>query len=138
MAVSNSASDVLVSHHSKICKVLATSESTLLSLTIELYEKEVVDIQTKSHIRSKSGLEAADSLLDFIRMRVDNEPKILQIVFKAMQENVSLKDIVDQMKSWKRDMQGKMLFTALCTFHYRIIIILLYVTIILFISREEI
>ena len=112
MAVANlRAKDILVSHRSEISKVLTVSETTLLSLTVKLYEKQIVDDLTKAEIISQTGVRAANTLLDLIELRVKYKPQLLHTVFDAMKENMALKDIVEQMENWKSediDMQGKM------------------------------
>ena len=104
MAVANSksvVSDVLVSHHNDICKVLAVSETTLISLAVELYAKRIIDIDTKSAVISKGGYKGADALLDIVKMGVDFKPGILLSVFDAMQKMNVLKDIVEKMQKWE-------------------------------------
>ena len=114
MAVANSksvASDVLVFHHNDICKVLTVSQTTLFSLAGELYAKRIIDIRTKSEVISKGGYKGADTLLDLVKMKVDNKPRILPRVFEAMQKHEALKDIVEKMENWEedKDVQGKCL-----------------------------
>ena len=47
---------------------------------------------------SRGGCEGPDILLDYLELRVDSNPTMLQFVLEAMQENESLTEIVDQMK----------------------------------------
>ena len=97
-------SDVLVSRHSDVCSTLSVSETTLESLTGKLFQLRIVDRSTKTAVMSKAGYKGADTLLDYVEMRVDNNPEILQSVFEAMSECESLKEIVHQMKrKWESE-----------------------------------
>ena len=91
-------SDVLISRHKDICSTLSVSETTLESLTGKLFQLRIVDRSTKTAVMSKAGYKGADTLLDYVEMRVDNNPEILHSVFEAMRESESLKEIVEQME----------------------------------------
>ena len=93
-----SPSDVLVSDHNDICKILDASETTLISLTGKLFQLRIVDRPTKIDIMSKGGYIGADTLLDHVETRVDNNPQVLITVFEAMRENTALKDITEQLE----------------------------------------
>ena len=103
MASKLDASDVLVSHHNVICNVLNISKTTLISLTGKLFEDRIVDRATKIAVMSKGGYEGADTLLDHVETRVDNNPELLHTVLEAMRELEALKDVVEQMDNWKRE-----------------------------------
>ena len=95
------ASDILVTHHDDLCKALTVSETALFSLTGNLYSKRILDFRTKSEIISKGGYKGADTLMDYLEMRVDNNSAMLYNVLQAMRELEDLKDIVDKMDSWE-------------------------------------
>ena len=95
------ASDILVTHHDDLCKALTISETTLFSLTGKLYSKRIVDFRTKSEITSKGGYKGADTLMDYLGLRVDNNSNMLYYVLQAMRELEALKDIVEKMESWE-------------------------------------
>ena len=104
------ASDVLVSHHDEMWKILNVSKITLLSLAVKLYAKRIIDIHTKSLVTTKGGYEEANTLLDHIKLKVDSKPEILPTVFEAMREHETLKDIVEKMEKWQgedKNVQGK-------------------------------
>ena len=103
MASKLDASDILVSHHNVICKVLSVSKTTLISLTGKLFEVRIVDRATKIAVISKGGYEGADTLLDHVEIRVDNNPQLLHTVLEAMRELKALKDVVEQIDNWKGD-----------------------------------
>ena len=92
-------SDFLISHHNDICSTLSVSKTTLVSLTGKLFQLRIVDRSTKTAVVSKGGYKGADILLDFVEMKLDNNPEILESVLEAMQENESLKEIVWQIKT---------------------------------------
>ena len=93
---------VLVTHHNLICNVLSVSETTLISLTGKLFSKHIVDRHTKNLVVSTGGYRGAEILLNHVEVRVKNKPQILHTILTAMQEQEALKDIVEQMKKWKR------------------------------------
>ena len=95
------ASDILVTHHDDLCKALTVSETTLFSLTGKLYSKRIVDFRTKSEITTKGGYKGADTLMDYLEMRVDHNSDMLYNVLRAMRELEALKDIVEKMDSWE-------------------------------------
>ena len=110
MGGANSASDVLVSHHNDICRVLTISETTLWSLAGELFAKGFIDGLTKFEVTSKGGYKGANTLMDLIELKVDSRPEILPSVFEVMRRLGALVDIVEKMKKWKRedkDVQGE-------------------------------
>ena len=111
MAAKAKPSDVLVSRHNDICYILSVSKTTLESLTGKLFQMQIVDRLTKIAIMSQGGYAGADALLDYVEMRVDNKPTILQSVFEAMQENESLEEIVQQIKA-KWDNESKQFLSA--------------------------
>ena len=98
MASPTKPSDHLVSCDNDICKALAASETTLDSLTGKLFQLRIVDRPTKIAVMSKGGYKGADTLLDHVEMRVDNNPEVLITVFEAMRENTALKDITEQLE----------------------------------------
>ena len=95
------ASDILVAHHDDLCKALTVSETTLFSLTGKLYSKRILDFRTKSEITLKGGYKGADTLMDYLEMRVDHNSDMLYNVLQAMRELEALKDIVEKMDSWE-------------------------------------
>ena len=98
MASPTKPSDVLVSHHNDICKILDASETTLNSLTGKLFQLQIVDRPTKIDVMSKGGYKGADTLLDHVETRVDNNSQILITFLEAMRENTALKDITEQLE----------------------------------------
>ena len=105
-------SDVLVTRHNDICSILSVFEITLESLTGKLFQLRIVDRSTKIAVMSKAGYKGADTLLDYVEMRVDNNPKILRAVFEAMSECEPLKGIVYQMER-KLESETKHLSTGI-------------------------
>ena len=95
------ASDTLITHHDDLCKALTVSETTLFSLTGKLYSKRFIDFRTKSEITSKGGYKGADTLMDYLEMRVDHNSAMLYNVLQAMRELEALKDIIEKMDSWE-------------------------------------
>ena len=95
------------------------SETTLNSLTGKLFQLQIVDRPTKIDVMSKGGYKGADTLLDHVETRVNNNPQILIDVFEAMRENTALKDITEQL-----EMETKQISTGI----YKYIIIIVIAT----------
>ena len=91
------AGDILVTHHDDLCKALTVSETTLFSLTRKLYSQRILDFRTKSEITSKGGYKGANTLMDYLEMRVDHNSDMLYNVLQAMRELEALKDIIKNM-----------------------------------------
>ena len=120
------ASDILVTHHDDLCKALTVSETTLFSLTGKLYSKRILDFCTKSEITSKGGYKGADTLMDYLEMRVDHNSAMLYNVLQAMRELEDLKDIVEKIDSWEgEDME---ISTGHCLFMIMFIVSLAWPT----------
>ena len=95
--------DVLRSNHAKLCQLLNTSEPTLLSLTTELYAKKIIGTNIKIDVLSKKGYNGADILLTHVQMSIEQSPKQLDTIQKAMENEQFLDEIVKKMK--KESMQ---------------------------------
>ena len=93
---------VLRSKHAELCRLLNVSESTLLSLTAELYAKEIIDMNIKIEVRNKGGFSGADILLTHVQMKIEQNPEHLAIVQKALEKEQFLDDIVKKMNKESR------------------------------------
>ena len=91
-------SSVLRSNHAELCRLLNVSEPTLLSLTVELYAKEIIDLNVKIDVLNKGGFSGADILLTHVQMKIDQSPEHLHIVQKAMENEQFLAEIIKKMK----------------------------------------
>ena len=94
--------EIFRSNHAELCKLLNTSEQTLLSLTTELYSNRIIDTKIKSDVNSKKGYEGADILLTHVQMKIDQSPEHLDTVWKAMVNELVLDEIVKKMESMKK------------------------------------
>ena len=91
--------DVFRSNHAELCKLLNTSEPTLLSLTIELYSKSIIDTKIKIDVLKEGGLAGADILLTHVQMKIEQSPaEHLDTVQEAMENEQFLDEIVKKMK----------------------------------------
>ena len=91
-------SNVLRSNHAELCKLLNVSETTLLSLTVELYAKAVIDVNLKMEVLKKGGYAGADILLTHVQMKIEQSPEYLDIVQKVMENEQFLHEIIKNMK----------------------------------------
>ena len=99
------------SNHAELCKLLNVSESTFLSLTAELYAKEIIDVNIKIDVCNKGGFSGADILLTHLHMKIEQNPEHLDIIQKALEKEQFLDEIVKNMKKGK----GYSNFLKACT-----------------------
>ena len=93
-------SDILRYHFDELCKVLATSNTTMTTLAGKLYAKGIIDMPTKNEILATKGLEGANLLLDLVMIKIDQRPERLEAVLLIMEELECLQDILT--KIWKK------------------------------------
>ena len=86
------------SHLADLCKLLNISEPTLLSLTNELYSKNVIDRDVKIEVIRKGGSIGADILLTHVEMMIKQNPEHRDVVQKAMEKQQFLHEITEKMK----------------------------------------
>ena len=96
-------SDVLRSCCSQLCNVLATAHTTMISFTLKLYEKRIIDKTTKIEILERKGLEVANILMDLVMMKIDLRPERLELVLQIMRELEDLQDVVEMIQTEKKD-----------------------------------
>ena len=96
-------SDILRSCCSQLCNVLATANTTMISFTLKLYEKRIIDMATKSEILERKGLEVANMLMDLVMMKINLRPERLELVLQIMEELEDLQDIVEKIRTEKKD-----------------------------------
>ena len=89
---------VLRNYNDKLCSILNTSESTLLSLSSELYTRRIIDQHTKINVRRVKGFEGADILMDHVETKVDQNHECLDVVLQIMEKQESLCNLVRRMR----------------------------------------
>ena len=67
-----------------------------MSFARRLFEKYIIDMQTKNAVLHTKGLEGANILVDRVMMKIDLRPKCLEIVLKIMEELEDLQDILEK------------------------------------------
>ena len=95
--------DVLRLNHGELCKLLNTSEQTLLSLATELYSKSIIDMTIKIDVHNKGGYNGADILLSHVQMKIEQSPEHLDTVQKAMENEQFLDEIIKKMKKESKE-----------------------------------
>ena len=90
--------NVLRSNHAELCRLLNGSKPILLSLTVELYAKGIIDINIKIDVLKKGGFTGADILFTHVQMKIEHSPELLDITQKALEKEQFLDGIVKKMK----------------------------------------
>ena len=91
-------SNVLRSNHAELCRLLNISDPTLLSLTVELYAKKIIDENIQIDVLKKGGFAGANILLTHVQTKIKQNPEHLDTVQKAMENEQLLDEIVKKMK----------------------------------------
>ena len=91
-------SDILRNHFDELCKILATSNTTMITLAGKLYTKRIIDMPTKSEILATKGLEGANLLLDLVMIKIDQRPECLEAFLLIMEELECLHDILKKIQ----------------------------------------
>ena len=94
--------DILRSHVADLCRLLNISEPTLLSLTNELYSKNVIDSDVKIEVIRKGGSIGANILLTHVEMKIKQNSEHRNVVQKAMEKEQFLHEITQKMKRESR------------------------------------
>ena len=92
---------MLRDYHDKLCSILNTSESTLLSLASGFYTRRIIDQNAKIDVRRVKGFEGADILMDHVETKVDQNHECLEVVLQIMEKHESLCNVVRRMRRGK-------------------------------------
>ena len=90
--------DVLRDYHSVICTRLNISPEMLKSFSGKLFTKRIIDQTTRLSVDRTGGQSGASTLLDHIAMKVEQSPKLLNVVLGVMESEDNLRDIVKKIK----------------------------------------
>ena len=85
--------EFLKSYHGDICGVLSRSEVTLITFTVMLYAKRIIDVHTKNAVIMRKGSEGADILMDRVEMKVEQTPRHLKRILRMMKKLEDLESI---------------------------------------------
>ena len=89
------------SYHSTICRTLSRSNETLQSLALDLFSEGIVDDQTKIVVMgadSSRFFSAANLLMDGVRLKLEQTPKMAKKVYETMHRQGYLCSIVEEMQ----------------------------------------
>ena len=89
---------MLREYHGEICDVLNVSKDSLLSFTLQLFAVNIIDRDTKISVNRTGGKEGADTLLDHIEVKIEQNPDCLQVVLQLMENHEYLCNIVKKIK----------------------------------------
>ena len=74
------------------------SPETLKSFTGKLFAKKIIDQQTRLSVDRTGGQDGASTLLDHVGMKVEQKPKLLNVVLEVMESEENLRYIVKEIK----------------------------------------
>ena len=90
--------DVLRDYHSEICSTLNVCADTLQSFALKLFAQKIIDRSTKLSVERKGGQSGASVLLDHVELKVEQKPKLLNVVLEIMESEENLCYIAKEIK----------------------------------------
>ena len=91
--------DVISHYQPTVCKFLEDNDGLLLSLANNLFDKGIIDDMTKNEVDRQKGYSGADTMMDFVKMKIKQTPALCQTFLEVMEEFVVLEDVVEHMKN---------------------------------------
>ena len=96
--------EVITHHQDKLCQILHHNEGVLLLLLMKLVEKGIIDDMTKNEVDRQKGYEGADTMMDYMKMKIQQIPELFRSILQVMREFVILEDVVDNMKQERSEL----------------------------------
>ena len=75
------------------------NDESLLSLANNLFDKGILDDMTKNEVDRQKGYGGADTMMDFVKMKIKQTPALCQTFLEVMEKFVVLEDVVEHMKN---------------------------------------
>ena len=97
-------SEVIRCHHGEVCRILDTVEGSLILVAGRLYEKCIIDMKTKNEVFRQKGYEGANTMMDYVLMKIEQNPQLFQLAVDVLGELDILEAVVKEMK--RRDLES--------------------------------
>ena len=91
-------SEVIRCHHGEVCRILDTVEGSLILVAGRLYEKCIIDMKTKNEVFRQKGYEGANTMMDYVLMKIEHNPQLFQLAVDVLGELDILEAVVKKMK----------------------------------------
>ena len=91
--------DVISHYQPEVCKILEHSDESLLSLANNLFEKGIIDDMTKNEVDRQKGYDGADTMIEYVKMKIKQTPALCQTFLQVMEKLVVLEDVVEHIKN---------------------------------------
>ena len=91
--------EVISHYQQEVCKILKHNDALLLSLAINLVEKGIIDEMTKNEVDRQKGYDGADTMMDYVKIKIKQTPALCQTFLQVMEEFVVLEDVVEHIKN---------------------------------------
>ena len=89
-----------ISHYQlEVCKLLEHNDGLLVSLANNLFEKGIIDDMTKNEVDRQKGYDGADTMMDYVKMKIKQTPELCQTFLQVMEEFIVLEDVVEHVKN---------------------------------------
>ena len=93
-------STILQSQSSSICTKLGNSDDSLLLFAGKLFDKGIINRETKTDVRRTKGYEGADIMIDYVISKLEDDPRLFDTVITLMKE-------IDLLCTIAVDLEGK-------------------------------
>ena len=90
--------NILKKFQSDLAETIMGSDTNLTTLTTLVVTERVIDMGLGEEIKRKGGKKGTYELLNALESKVDQQPKLLPKVFRAMEGVLMLKGLVNIMK----------------------------------------
>ena len=90
---------IIRNHAVELFDIFAASKETAMSFTLRLYQSRIMDRKTKSALFSSAQpQQTANTLTEYLEMKVDQSSKYLPVILKSMKEEEALEGLVKKME----------------------------------------
>ena len=86
------------------CTRLDTVEGSLLLVAERRFEKCIIDMKTKNEVFRQKGYEGANTMMDYVLMKIEQNPQLFQLVVDVLGELDILEAVVKEMK--RKDLES--------------------------------
>ena len=96
--------EVITHHQDSVCQILHHNEGVLLLFLRKLVEKGIIDDVIKNEVDRQKGYEGVDTMMDHMKMKIQQIPDLFPSILQVMKEFVILEDVVENMKQERSEL----------------------------------
>ena len=94
-------SEIIRKHSVDMFNILSSSKETLLSLTVKLYQRKLIDRHTKTILSSPSTSpqQASIALLDYLELKIEQSVRYFSDLLNVLRTEEIMKDLVEKFEA---------------------------------------